>query len=107
VHVPLAPNRLVTESPGRVRDDAEEEHAGPQRFEILMKSDVHADGIYRVGSRALRVTQALSDRVEPAEFRLRSETFCADLPAQRITLGSDVDAGVEVWGHGCGSGWSL
>jgi hypothetical protein len=73
VHMALAADRLIAESPRRISDHAEQPHPLFEFGSNFLATYVHRDGVYGIGPRTGRISQARPNRVERAPFDWRAE----------------------------------
>src|SRR5579863_769965 len=95
MHMSLASNRPIAKPSMRVHHDAEEEHASLHLFAILDPAHVHRDGINGIGSRGVRVAQALPDGVERTMLRARPKYAVSVLEVECVSPEANVEAGIE------------
>jgi hypothetical protein len=82
----LAADGLTSEPPFIIGDDPEQKHAAAKIHRIRMTAYIHRNAVNRVGTRAIAITKAGADGVEPAVLWKRPESALSVLESSRAIV---------------------
>ena len=95
MHVTLAADRLIAESPRRISNHAEQKHPLFEFGSNFLATYIHRDGVYGIGPRTGRISQARPNRVERAPFGWRAENAWFIAKPQGLADRNYTETGIE------------
>jgi hypothetical protein len=95
VDVALTANWFLTKTATGIRDCSKQEHAAMQLGLMFVAANVHDNAVHEIGTLAVRIAQAGSNRIELAMLGLRSEDSLTILKNFGTVAPSNSEAWIE------------